>query len=381
MAGKRSLKRAALPLAIAAMLLGGVGCRDGSRTAAKLADDAAAAQEIESNLTFNNITLEQADEQGKTLWKVKATQAVYDQEDESARVQAPNGDLFQDGKPRFRVRGQTGFLKENGESIQLKGRVVATDLESGAVLRGEELEWTPEEGLLVVRDGLTVTHPQLRVSATEAQVFHKARRMELLGQVVATSVNPVLRLKGDRFSWDMNAKIINSDRPAQVERLINNRVTDTARGDRVQFNLNTNQAVLRQNALLSPADPPVQIRSDQLEWNLTGQTMTSPSPVSILHPQQQVLLTSDRGRMDLTQRILYMEQNVRVTASRNNANLESDRLTWTLPTQQFVAEGNVRYRQTNPPSDIRGTRANGSLQTQQVVVSGGVVTEIIPPRP
>lgn len=368
----------ALILVMTLLLLVG-GCRQRNRGAERLAEDSAAAQEIESNLTFNDITLEQANEQGQTLWNVHADQAIYSQDKQIAQVTNPNGELFQDGKPIFQIQARRGEVRENGQTILLRGQVVATDVESGAVLRGNQLEWNPEQGLLIVKGNLRGNHPRIRFTADEGRLSTRDRRMELSGRVVGLASNPSVRLQGERLTWDMEAETAVSDRPLRIDRLQGNQILDTAQGQRADFNLKTRIATLTQNAQLNIADPPVQITGNSLIWNLPASTVNANQPLTVVHRQQQVTLTANQGQIDLQKRIMYLTQNVQAVGQRNQSRLQSDRLTWMIPTQDFVAEGNVDYRQNNPLITSQGARATGKLQNQTIVLSGGrVVTQIVP---
>ena len=44
---------------------------------------------------------------------------------------------------------------ENGNVIFLRGNIVARGLKNGSILRGNELEWRPEEDVLIVREDIT----------------------------------------------------------------------------------------------------------------------------------------------------------------------------------------------------------------------------------
>ena len=160
------------------------GCRN-NQAANQLAEGSAAVQQVDTNLTFNNITLEQPDAQGRTLWKVKAEQATYSPDKKIANVRNPDGDVYQDGKPIYHVRAQQGEVEQNGDRIFLHGQVVATDIKSGAVLRGNQLIWQPKTDTLTVKGALRGTHPKLKVSANQAKLQNRQRRMELTGQVIA----------------------------------------------------------------------------------------------------------------------------------------------------------------------------------------------------
>lgn len=355
------------------------GCRRGERAVERLAEDSSAVQNLESDLTFNNITLKQADDQGQTLWEIEADQATYSQDQQVAKVENPKGELFQDGKAIFRISAQGGEVQQNGEKVLLNGQIVATDLRDGTVLRGGQLEWRPQEDVLIVRDQLTASSPQLRVSASEARAYSRDRRVELVGKVVATSRDPALRLNAEQLTWRLADQRIVSDRRIQVQRLDGNRVSDRAIADQADVNLKTKVATLRQNANLTLQDPPVQVGSNLLVWNLQDRTLVSNQPVTVQQRQQQITLTADQGRLDMNRRVVYLDRNVRAISQRNQSELDADSLTWNMGSQQVVAEGNVTYNQANPPLNLRGPRAVGRLQDQTVVVSGGrVVTEIIP---
>jgi LPS export ABC transporter protein LptC len=141
-------------------------CNSQNQTEKKLKKDTAAT-EIEGSLIFNNVTLDQADEKGRPLWKVKAKQATYSKDKKTAQIEKPTGDLFQDGKVVLQVSANSGEvqIRQTGNKIFLKGQIKATDIRNGAIFRGDELEWSPKEDLLVVRNNLKGEHPQLQATA------------------------------------------------------------------------------------------------------------------------------------------------------------------------------------------------------------------------
>jgi len=358
-----------------------VGCRSGNRAADKLAQDSSAAQQIDTNLTFNNITIEQPDEKGQTLWKVKAKQAIYTPDKAIAKVKGPYGQLYQDGKPIYKIQANEGEVRKDGDRIFLKGSVVATDIRSGAVLQGEEMEWRPKRDTLVIRKNLRGTHPQLKMSADQATVFNRQRRVELLGHVVAIATDPALQMQGEMLVWKMDKKTITSDLPIQIQRLKGKQVTDNATSDKADVDLATKIVHLKQNARLILSDPAMRVTGNSLIWSLGDQILTADQPVTVFQQEQQVTLTADQGKMELTPKIAYLTGNVHANGQRNQSRLTSNMLTWNISTQNIVAEGNVVYDQINPTVNLKGPRAIGKLQNQTIVVNGGrVVTEFIPQR-
>ncbi len=377
-------KFAVLPLLL--LVISTSACRQASRGADRLAEDSSAAQQVDTNLTFNNITLEQPDEQGRILWKVKAEEATYSPDQKVASVRNPDGEIYQDGKPIYHIQARQGEVEQNGDRIFLRGQVVATDIKSGAVLRGDELEWRPKPDTLIIRGNLRGTHPKLRLSANQAKLQNKQRRMDLSGQVIAlTQQDPKARLQSDHIIWEMDKELVISDRPTQVQRIQDDKAIDQAEAKQAEANLATRTVTLRQDANLVLFDPPLQVASDLLIWELSKQTVSSPQPVRILHRQQQITATANQGQMDLKTKVGRLTGNVDAVDPRNQSQLAADRLTWNIPTQQMDAEGNISYSQADPPATLRGAKAAGRLDNKTMVVRGGadggdgrVVTEIVP---
>jgi LPS export ABC transporter protein LptC len=377
----RSYSFAALQLGLMIVLLGLSACGGPkkSQTADKLAQDSSAAQNFDNNLTFKDVTLEQVDEKGRLLWKVKAKQARYSKDQKVATVQNPAGELYQDGKAVYKIQAQSGEVRKDGQTILLKGQIVATDIQSGAIVKGNELEWQPKVDLLLVRNNITGTHPQVQAAAKEAKVYSRARRMEFFGQVAATSKDPALGFKSEHLIWEIAKQLIVVDKPVQIDRYVGTVVSDRAVADQAEVQLKTKVATLKQNAQLSIADPPLEIASNSLVWNLNNQTVVSDQRVDVLHREQRVAISANQGRGDLEPRIFYLTGNVQGKGERNQSQLAADNLTWYIPTQQIEATGNVVYTQADPPFNLKGPKASGTLQDQNIVVSGGrVVTEIIP---
>ena len=412
----------ALSLVLMALLVG--GCAGEKQTGNKLTEDGSDSQELENSLIFNDVTLEQVDVRGRLLWKVEAKEATYSRDEKIAIVHHPNSELYQDGKLAFQVTAQKGEIHQDRKKIFLKGEIMATAVADGAILRGKELEWSPQEDILIVRNNLTGTHPQMSASAAEARVFSRDRRMELLGQVSATTKSPKLQMQTEKLVWLMQDQQVigfasgdthpcrarerhdrvgapGRDRPIQIDRYKREKVTGKAVANASLVDLKANTLTLKQDAKLTLSEPPVHVTSESMTWNLATETIASDQLVKIDYPQQQVTLTGNKGQVDLQKQIASLTGNVRGIGTRNQSQLEADKITWYIASEEMAAEGNVNYRQADPPLNLKGAKAFGRLPEQNIVVksdeSGGrclehaesfrtracgrrrrVVTEIIP---
>jgi LPS export ABC transporter protein LptC len=407
-------------------LLGGLlvmtsACDGGTRAAKKIAQDTKQIEDFDNSLTFNAVTLEEFDDRGRLWWKVKAKQANYSKDKKVARIEEPNGEFFQDGKPILKVAAKGGEVRQDGQKILLRGDITAIDIRDGLTLKGNELEWEPRKDTLILRDKLTGSHREMNFSAQEAKFVSRSRRVELKGDVTAMATNPAVQFKGDRLVWLIQKKQVESfagaQGPIQIVQFKDKKPTDQAQSDRLNFDLKTNIATLKQNAQVSLAKPAMQLASAALVWNLERQTVTSDQPLTVVNREQQLTLTgnsgtmdlqantanllggvtivsqkqqinlvADAGRLELKTNMAYLTGNVRGVSDRNPSSLTTDRLDFNLATQDFLAEGRVVYQQAKPLLNLAGPRARGRMQDQSsIVVDGGstggrVVTEFVPER-
>ncbi|NEO33712.1 MAG: LPS export ABC transporter periplasmic protein LptC [Symploca sp. SIO3C6] len=356
-------------------------CEGKSNTSEALKNNSAET-EVEASLVLKNVTLDQVDNQGLPLWKVKAKQATYSQDQKTALVNNPTGDLFQDGEVVLQVSAKSGEVKQDGETVFLKDEVIATDLRNGAVFKGDELEWRPQEDLLVVRNNLQGNHPQLQASAKEGRYFSRQQRLELFGQVAALSKEPNFQMKTEHLVWLIQAQKLIGPVRTQMERYKNNTLSDRVEADKSEFNQKTNTVTLKQNVQLTSLEPPMLMSSNSVVWNLDAQTAASDQPVQIIDQQEKLTVTANQGQIDLEREVANFTGGVQGIADRNQAKLYANQLRWDIPTQNMQASGNVIYQQIDPPLLTTGAAAVGKLQDQSIVVNSGagkpVITEIIP---
>ncbi|MBE8999183.1 LPS export ABC transporter periplasmic protein LptC [Nostoc sp. LEGE 12447] len=368
-----------LPL-IFFLIFGLVSCGGKSPPASQ--ENSAASSKQDSDLTFFDVTLEQADEVGRPIWKVRAKQAKYTKEKQIGQAESPYGELYQDGKVVYQIKADVADIEQDGKQLFLKGKIFATDPSNGIVLQGNELEWRPKEDLLIVRNQINGTHKKLQAVAQEARVKTREQRMEFSGRVVANSADPQLQVRTEHLIWNIKEEKLIGDRPIQIDRYKDNKISDRGKGNSAEVNLKTKIATIQQNAQLDLLDPPVQIASNSMTWNMNAETVTTNSPVRMFQRLENLTVTANQGEMKIPQKTVYLTGNVNAIGQRRQS-LKSNTLTWYLDNKLVEAQGNVVYRQVDPPLNFTGETAVGNLQTENIVVKGGsssgrVVTEIIP---
>lgn len=349
------------------------------------------AQQAEDNtssgpgLTLQDVTLEQPDDDGNLLWRVRGNEVTYSPDQRVAYVTQPDSELYQDGEKIYIVTAETGEIRDNGTVIFLRGNIVARGLKNGSILRGNELEWRPEEDVLIVREEITGSHPQIRAVAQEARVYNRQNRMELVGEVVATTVvadpktEPWLKLQAEELIWLWDQNLIQSPQPLQVEQFKDKIITDVVVGQQGTVQLDQQRVNLTGDVAMQLLEMPLNVTSDALEWQVGQQLVLLNQPVKMVHPEENVVVTANRGQLNLDNQVVLLQGNVVAQGQRNQAQMTANQLTWNVDQQTLLAEGMVNYRQVNPTISVNGPRAEGQLTDQTIVVQGGrVVTEIVP---
>lgn len=373
----------AIAAGVAAIAVAFRTCQSSRQTLEALRNQEEATANAEPELTLREVTLEQPDDNGQLLWRVTAKQATYSPDRRLASLVKPQGTLYQDGEAIYEVEADRGEVREDGDTIFLEGNIVANSPRNELTLRGNSLEWIPEEDLLRVQDSIEGEHPQLNATAAEARLYNREGRLELDGQVVAnTRAEPWLGLQTERLVWLLEEERLETDTPLKVDQYeteASQVVTGTLTGQQGEYQLSEQLVKLQDQVRLVSATIPLQASSARASWNVVAGTVDIDSNVRLRQPRRQILATANRARLNLTERIALLQGNVQAARESKQERLRADQLRWNLNSQDIEGNGNVVYQQPDPAATISGDRAVGNLEKQTVVVTGrDVVTEIAP---
>lgn len=369
-------------------------------------------EQIDAELTLQTVTLEQPDENGNLLWRLKAKSVTYSPDKQRAELTGLDGEFFQAGKTIYTVTADRGEVRQNGETLFLRGNLVANSPENELTMKGEKLKWQPQRDLLVMGnfedrfaddasidvadeaadpapDSAPVTgfNPQIEAKAQVMQVSNKENKVELTGDVFAKSkAGPWLTFASDQLTWFTEQKVIEADQPLKVEQYQSEdykTVSDRLSGNTGRVQLAENIVTLNQAVQLDLLSQPLKIDSEVAVWDVDAQTVQLDQPVNIKQPERKITASASQASLDLAKKIIYLVGNVRANGEKNDARLAADQVTWQTATQDIEAEGNVRYQQAaNPEISMTGSKATGNIEQGTVVVTGGesgeVVTEIVP---
>jgi LPS export ABC transporter protein LptC len=339
---------------------------------------------IDPSLKLDDLVLEQAGDDGQLLWKLKAKKASYNRDKKEGEILDLSGELYQDGKPAFKISAKKGSIVGDGKVLMLKDNIIAVAIKDGVELKGNEMEWKPKQDLMTIKNKFTATHKKMNLEAKEGEYFSRKRQANLSGAIVVNVKEPKLKLQTEKLTWLLEPETIESNSPIAIERTPEKGIVDRAKAEKGSYNLKTNVAKLETNVTIAMAKPNLNVTGQELTWDTKQQIIMAPKPMTAFSPVDQVTISGDRGEVKLKERIAYLSQNVKGSSQKNQSNIATDRLTWFLDSQTFEAEGNIVYRQANPAANLVGKTAKGNLNTQDIIISGGnesdnrVIIDIVP---
>ena len=344
---------------------------------------------VDPSLKLTDVDLEQADEKGNLLWKIKAKQAVYNRDKKEGTIVALKGELYQDGKVAFKISADKGAIKGDGKVISLSDNIVAVNVNDGVELKGKDMEWQTQTNLLKLKNKFVATHKLVKVTGNEGQYFSKKRQAEWVGAIVAQVKEPKLKMTTEKLNWDLEKQQLETAAAIAIERKLEGDFTDRATAEKGSYDLKSKIATLSKAVQVTLTKPEVKLTGDELAWDLGKQVIVANKPLTAYSAAEQMTVNADKGEYSVKDKVAILTGNVRGNSQKNPSTIATDKLNWFLEKQEFEATGSVVYRQPNPDpknpiTNLVGRSAKGSLTNEQVTIVGGpnaddrVVIDIVP---
>ncbi|MEA5469778.1 LPS export ABC transporter periplasmic protein LptC [Spirulina sp. 06S082] len=337
----------------------------------------------EKQAILEDATIENTSETGELLWRVNAKNVIYSEDGKSARFETITGNVLQNDELIVQLSADRGEMVNDGEKMILHDNIIVRDLRNGAIVRGKEMEWLTKENLIIARDNFTGSHEELEVTAKEGRYFTLTQRLELKGKVIATGTKNPMQMRTEEAVWELPAKKLTTKTKMQADRYDENKkITDRILADKAEMNLETQVVVLQGNVRSNSVDPPVQVASDSIIWNMKGRSILANKPVRIVHNTENTVINANEGLINLKENVARLKGGVRGINASRQADLYANEVVWAIDQRRIDAQGNIIYKQVNPPLEMTGTQAVGAIDLDRVTVTRGenkrVVTQFVP---
>jgi lipopolysaccharide export system protein LptA len=128
-------------------------------------------------------------------------------------------------------------------------------------------------------------------------------------------------------------------------------------------------AVIENNVKLKSLKPNLEITTDILAWNYTTRLVIADKTVQIYDLIKDITLVGERGQVDLERSIATLRNGTQAIDRRQSSVLNADNLVWYFDKNTLEAIGNIKYRQERPKLTLIGDRAMGNLKSNQIIVT------------
>ncbi|NJR31949.1 MAG: LPS export ABC transporter periplasmic protein LptC [Chamaesiphon sp. CSU_1_12] len=232
-------------------------------------------------------------------------------------------DRVQANQPKFQANANEGKYLSRKQQLDLWGKITALASDPRLAMQTEHITWLVKEQKVIGDRSTQIQRYRentitAKVSTNTFTTELDRKIIKLQGKVRLDSTNPLIRVDGESFDWNLDRETIVAERP----------LTILHPPEALTFNANSGTLDLKGSSVAV------------LAGNATG------------------------------------------VSTRNQAKLRADRLIWEIASQRLTGTGNVVYQQVDPAIKFTGTRGVGKLQDRSIVVSGDgkqrVQTEFIP---
>lgn len=274
------------------------GCRVGERPL-----EPEANLEATQQLTFQSLNLQQVGADGKILWKLQAQQAVADPKTRRVQVQKLVGELYDQGKPRYRVEAAQATVLEQGETLDIRGQITATDTQDKTRIITQELLWRPQPQELVLKGNLEFRQPKIQVRAQEATIRLRDNHLALRKKVQVTNQKPALNITGEALDWRWQKGQIEALQPVKIIYTPQQLVVNAGRGQ-----MDLQNQVLQLTQGVDAVSQRGQLRAQAVEWRIPAQAVTAVGNVFYRQNDPPLTVTGIRADGNLATRQIRVQQ-------------------------------------------------------------------------
>ncbi|APB33004.1 hypothetical protein GlitD10_0690 [Gloeomargarita lithophora Alchichica-D10] len=274
------------------------GCRVGERPL-----EPEANLEATQQLTFQSLDLQQVGADGKILWKMQAQQAVADPKTRRVRVQKLVGDIYDQGKPRYRVEAAQATVFEQGDALDIQGQIIANDVQEKTRIKTQELLWRPQQQQLILKGNLEFQQPKIQLKAQEATIRLRDNHLALRKKVQVTNQKPALNITGEALDWQWQKGQVQALKPVKIIHTPQQLVVNAGRGQ-----MDFQNQVLRLTQGVDAVSPRGQLRAQQVEWRVPAQEVTAIGDVFYSQNDPPLTVTGIRAEGNLGTRQIRVQR-------------------------------------------------------------------------
>ena len=310
------------------------------------------------SFVFRSLDLSQRTDDGNRDWDLTSPEARYDLSSRTIRARRPEGVLYRDDQPHYRITADLATVLRDGELVVLEGSVQLQQLnQRGLTIEGDNLIWTPSQSRMVINQRPTANDGQTQIRSrelafqqdTEVLVFSGPTQLNRVDGTDAASTV----VRGGSGTWNLKSGLMQA--PGPVEAVRSDGRTLIASG--LDGNTRKGYLDLQQPVTLVLESERGRITAGRTRWLFSAKQLQSDQPVQADLKNSKV----QGGGFKLDERTgtVIISRDCRV--EQKSETLTARRCAWNWRSERVVADGDVVLQRTKPEQITRASRMEAMI--------------------
>lgn len=310
------------------------------------------------SFVFRSLDLSQRADDGNRDWDLTSPEARYDLSSRTIRARRPQGILYRDDQPQYRITADLATVLRDGELVVLEGSVQLRQLnQRGLTIEGDNLIWTPAQSRMVINQRPMASDGQTQLRSRELAFEQDTELLVFSGPTQLNRVDEgrddATVVRGGSGTWNLISGLLQA--PGQVEAVRRDGRTLTASG--LDGNTREGYLDLQQPVTLVLENDRGTITAGQTRWLFSSKQLESEQPVQADLKKSKV---QGKGfKLDERSGTVIIPSDCRL--QQKSETLTAQRCSWNWRRERVVADGDVVLRRIKPEQITRATRMEARI--------------------
>ena len=334
---------------------------------------------------FRSLELHQKRPNGARDWDLISPEARYEFNRRLVRARRPEGILYRNDQPTFRISANQATVVNDGELVLLEGEVQLQQLQGQKILiKGDRLRWTPATALLVMEQRPEAIDELTHIKSSKARFNQNTENLTLLGTVQlerwtkqkqgqsrSTQADTVVR--SQQADWNLGSGVIQAKGPVLGQRRNEQHIVlQELKAKRLEGN--TLEGFID---LIGPVSVVAPQSKGRLEaattrWLLRDDALISQSPFK--GSMKDSKLQGDGFRIEMSNSVVSVLNGCRL--NQPGEELKANQCRWNWTSNRVSAQGGVELKRASNQQITRSERLEGTVGKKGTVTfssPGGLV--------
>ena len=310
------------------------------------------------SFVFRSLDLSQRADNGERAWDLTSPEARYDLSSRTIRARRPEGILYRDDQPQYRLTADLATVLRDGELVILEGSVQLRQLnQRGLTIEGDNLIWTPSQSRMVINQRPKASDGQTQIRSreltfqqdTELLVFSGPTQLNRRDDDSSDSTV----VQGGSGTWNLSTGLLQA--PGPVEAVRRDGRTLTAAG--LDGNTRKGYLDLQKPVKLLLENDRGSINAGRTRWFFSTQQLQSEQPV--VAELQNAKVQGQGFKLDERSGTVIIPSACRL--EQKTETLTARRCSWNWLSERVVADGDVVLRRSQPEQITRASRMEATI--------------------